>query len=313
MADKVDQAVVDEFRRGSWLLDNISFDNTVSPGTGGSTLVYGYIRRKVPSVAQFRPINTEYTAQETIRERLSQELKIFGGKFELDRVIINTAGAVDELNDQMTEKIKGAVNLFHYTVINGDSAVDPDQFDGLDVFITGSSTEFNAGGAPIDISTSALMDANYNEFLDMMTEFESGLDGRPDAFLVNTRLATKIKGVARRAGYYTRAEDAFGRPVDTWSGIPIIDMMSFYDESISATVPVVPIDTATGTTSLYAVIFGVNAFHAASPVGDRIITTAFPDLSAPGVMKEGDVEMVTCVVLKNTLKAGAFREIKVTP
>ena len=35
MADKVDQMVVDEFRRDSFLLDKLIFDNAVSPGTGG--------------------------------------------------------------------------------------------------------------------------------------------------------------------------------------------------------------------------------------------------------------------------------------
>ena len=43
MADKVDQNVVDTFRRSSLLLDNLVFDNAISPGTGGSTLNYGYI------------------------------------------------------------------------------------------------------------------------------------------------------------------------------------------------------------------------------------------------------------------------------
>lgn len=36
MADKVDQMVVDEFRRDSFLLDRLVFDDAVSPGTGGS-------------------------------------------------------------------------------------------------------------------------------------------------------------------------------------------------------------------------------------------------------------------------------------
>lgn len=31
MADKVDQQVIDEFRRGSLLLDRMIFDDTVSP------------------------------------------------------------------------------------------------------------------------------------------------------------------------------------------------------------------------------------------------------------------------------------------
>ena len=41
MADKVDQQIIDEFRRSSLLLDMLTFDDTVSPGTGGSTLTYG--------------------------------------------------------------------------------------------------------------------------------------------------------------------------------------------------------------------------------------------------------------------------------
>mgnify|MGYP006988633497 CR=1 FL=1 len=44
MADKVDQNVVDTFRRSSLLLDKMIFDNAISPGTGGSTLTYGYIQ-----------------------------------------------------------------------------------------------------------------------------------------------------------------------------------------------------------------------------------------------------------------------------
>ena len=40
MRDKVEQTVVDEFRRSSFLLDQLTFYNAVSPSTGGSTLVY---------------------------------------------------------------------------------------------------------------------------------------------------------------------------------------------------------------------------------------------------------------------------------
>ena len=37
-ADKVEQNVIDEFRRSSILLDKLTFDDTISP-TGGSNLV----------------------------------------------------------------------------------------------------------------------------------------------------------------------------------------------------------------------------------------------------------------------------------
>ena len=42
-----------------------------------------------------------------------------------------------------------------------------------------------------------------------------------------------------------------------------------------------------------------------------MLSTCLPDMKAPGTVKEGDVEMVAAVVLKNTLKAGVFRNIKV--
>ena len=56
MADKVDQQIVDMFRRSSLLLDRMTFDNAISPGTGGSTLVYGYTQLKTPSTAAVRAI-----------------------------------------------------------------------------------------------------------------------------------------------------------------------------------------------------------------------------------------------------------------
>lgn len=46
MADKVDQQVIDTFRRSSLLLDRLVFDNSISPGTNGSTLSYGYVQLK---------------------------------------------------------------------------------------------------------------------------------------------------------------------------------------------------------------------------------------------------------------------------
>lgn len=353
MADKVDQAVIDQFRRGSYLLDRLVFDNAVSPGTAGSTLTYGYVKLLKPSIAKFRKLNEEYTANEATREKASADLKIFGGEFALDRVIINTSGAVDELDFQMQEKIKAAINLFHYTVINGDSSTNEDEFDGLAKLLKGSTTEFNdeytlttdkaldtaktyytrsgSGtdkspykyakvGSPsvgdigtyyelstIDLSTSKAMDDNYNEFLDMMNDFVAKMQGKPHMFLTNSKMATKMKGVARRAGYFSRQEDAFGRSIDMWDGIPIVDLEEYYDgENTKLCVPI-----EDGLTSIYAVQIAKDGFHGVSPTGNNVISTALPDLKEPGVIKKGDVEMVAAVVLKNTLKAGVFKNIRV--
>ena len=85
---------------------------------------------------------------------------------------------MDEVNLQVQQKVKAARALFHDTIINGDSAVDANSFDGLNKAITGSSTEFNTG-AYIDLSTSSAVDTNYKQFLDLLDEFLSNLDGKP--------------------------------------------------------------------------------------------------------------------------------------
>ena len=118
MADKVDQQIVDEFRRDSFLLDKLVFDDAVSPGTGGSTMTYGYMQLKTPSTAARLDFNTEYDKNEAKREKKTADLDIFGGAFQVDRVIQATSGAVNELEFQMKQKVKAATNLFHYLVVN---------------------------------------------------------------------------------------------------------------------------------------------------------------------------------------------------
>ena len=74
-----------------------------------------------PSTASFRALNSEYTKNEAKRKEATAKLAIFGGAFSLDRVIIETAGAVDELDFQVKQKIEAARNLFHWALINGDN------------------------------------------------------------------------------------------------------------------------------------------------------------------------------------------------
>lgn len=308
MADKVLQLVTDEFRRGSLLLDQLTFDDSVSPGTGGSTMTYGYTQLLTPATAGFRAINTEYTPNEAKRAKKTADLKIFGGSAQVDRVIQSTSGAINEIEFQLKEKVKGATNLFHNAVINGDATTKTDEFDGLDVMLTGSSTEYNTADA-LDISTSVLLDTNYQTLLDMLDEFISAFDGKPNMLMCNSKLAVKLHSAARRAGYMTKTEDAFGRTVNGYAGIPIVDLGYFYDGSASK--PVIDIDATAGTTDLYAVSFGLDGFHGISPAGGKIVSTYLPDMTQPGAVKKVEVEMVAAVVLKNSRKSGVFRKIKV--
>lgn len=315
MADKVDQQVVDMFRQSSLLLDRLTFDNAISPGTGGSTLVYGYTQLKTPSTAAVRNINSEYTTNEAKREKKTTQAIIMGGSFEVDRVIQDTSGAIDELVFQADEKIKATANFFTHCVINGSSTGTgkaAGTFDGLKKLLQDTSTEYTATA---DLSTSENVDTNYNKFLDELDEFISGLDGMPDMLIMNRKMLSKLRGIARRAGYYESTKDDFGRAVETYNGIALMDAGKFYDGE--KTVDIVADTDASagkfGTSDIYAVKFGLDAFHGISPTGTKVITSYMPDLTLPGAVKKGEVELVAGIALKNTLKAGHMKGIITAP
>lgn len=350
MTDKVEQLVVDEFRRDSFLLDKLIFDDAVSPGTGGSTLSYGYTRLLTPSMAQGRKLNEEYTPGEALREKATADIKIFGGSFQVDRVLEDTA-AKSEIAFQLQEKTKAAANKFHYDVINGDSTVNDTDFDGLDKLVAGSSTEHAMKGyaltqdtdivsgkeyytksgdtyskvetpakasistyyelvnQAIDLSDTQAISANAKKFAFAFDAWLASFDGKPDMLLMNRRMKTIMGAIARELKYYTQTEDAFGRKVDNYDGIPMVDLGEYYNGE--ETIPCIPIGETTGETSIYGVKLGLDAVHGISPKGGKLINTYLPNMKLPGAVKTGEVEMLAGLVLKNSKKAGAFRKIKV--
>lgn len=318
MDDKVAQQVVDTFLRQSEVLQMLPFDNTVSP-SGGSTLTYAYVQKKLPSVASFRALNAEYEASQATVEKKTAELKIFGGKFSMDRVLKQAEGKYNNLAFQMQEKIQAAVSLFHYTLINGNAATTVDEFDGLDKMLVGTTSELNTGEV-IDLSTMEKIKANADQLYEALTLLIRNTSA--DALLMNTATITKIQTVARVLGYKTESEEAFGRKVTVMDGVRLMDLQNHYtvaDGTASAN-PVVKAGIsrtvgsaqATGLTDVYAVKFDVNdGFHGATLTGTSGVSQYLPDFSKPGAVKDGEVEMVAATALKNTRHAGVLRNLKI--
>ena len=311
MADKVDQQIVDMFRRSSLLLDQMVFDNVISPGTGGSTLTYGYIQLKSPSTAATRTVGGEYTPGEAKKEKKTANAIIMGGAFQMDRVIQNTAGAANEMAFQAEQKIKATANYFHNLVINGTGDAEGEgyvtgTFDGLKKLLGGTANEMTS---QVSLKSSQELDENYNAFLDEMDSFLSTLDGTPSMLLMNRAMLVKLRSIARRAGYYERTQDDFGRTVETYAGVPMVDMGQYYNGS---TIEDVVKTDANGKTAIYAVSLGLDGFHGISPMGDGVIQSYLPDMNTPGAVKTGEVELVAGVVLKNTLKAAVLKDIAIT-
>ena len=307
MTDKVALALVDTFLRNSEVLQLMPFDNAVSP-TGGSTLTYGYVQTKLPSTAQFRSLNTEYDASEATVERKNVDLKVFGGKFAMDRVLKQSEGKFNNMAFQLEQKIEAATSLFHWTMINGNATTNEAEFDGLDKMLMGIKTEFDA--ASIDLSTAAAIESNASAFYEMLQLLIK--DTNADALMMNGRMQAKIETVARVLGYKTETEEAFGKKVTSMGSVRFIDLQNHYtvDEGTPTMKPIVGING--GLTDIYAAKFDVDrGFHGITLTGKAGLSHYLPDFNQPGAVKDGEVEMVGAVALKNTQNAGVLRDIKI--
>lgn len=303
VTDDLQLGIIDEFAKSSFILNNIPFDDCVSPVGGGATLTYGYTRLITQPTAAFRAVNSEYATHEVQKQRYTTDLKVFGGAYEVDRIIAGMGGIADEVALQSAQKVKAASALFSDTIINGNSSVDANVFDGLDVAITGTDTEYTPA-APIDLSTSEAVTANATAFVDAVDEWLSTMDG-VTAILCNSKMLAKFRAVARRMGVYQTTKNDFGQKVEMYGDIPLVDLGA----KAGSNDPIVAINE--GVTSLYAVRFGIDGFHAISMAGQPPVKIWLPDFTTAGAVKKGEVEMVAGCALKSTKAAGAFRNIKV--
>ncbi|MFD3717269.1 major capsid protein [Streptomyces sp. NPDC058674] len=341
-APDIDYAVIDNLRRNSWLMDNMVWDDTVTPGTGGGSLVYGYTRLLAPSTAQFRRVNEEYTAQQATREQKTTVLHPLGGAFTVDRTLANLGqAATNEVMFQMSQKLTSVRTRFQQELVLGDVAVDDAGFDGLDKSLTGQSTEYlpiNEGIAtgylnwsPSGVTSEDLAMSAFDAFDDFLARIIGSQTGSGDtnadgavpagvkAILGNTKSIARIKSLARRASQFTATRDDLGRNVERYGDWVLVDLGDRADGSA----PIIPIRSAdtdgggaggviTGLTDIYAVSLGLDSFHGASVAGKPLVQTWLPDFSQAGAVKSGEIEMGPVgAVLRNTKSCGVLRNVKV--
>lgn len=300
--DKLTNFVIDEFRK-SPLLDLLPFDNTVKP-QGGKTLAYVYNRMKTLPTAATRAINTEYIPQEADTEQVTVNLRPFGGSFQIDRVIAEYEHqVVDHVKFQFEQKAKATVALFNDLLINGDSGVDQNAFDGLNKALTGSSTEITATGVSLD--SAANIETNWKGFLYQLRKLRSMLDGAPNIMLMNSDMFGVFQTVMDFAGINTATKQNYGDEVAQWGNTTVV---AIGDKPGSAN-PIIGTDD--GATSIYVARLGLDGLHGVTPDGDKVVHTYVPNLKAPGAVKIGEVEMVAAMALKATRSAGVLRGIKI--
>lgn len=281
--DKLVQGFINEVITESYLLSRMTFDDCLA-STGTSDLVYAYKRLKTPKTAAFRALNTEPAKSKVEVERVKTQVAILSDAWDMDRVAKDAAPDLYALN--LEESKNAIVRKFTATVINGDTNVDENGFDGLDKALKGSATEFSS-----ETSLDAIDQATALAWCEEMDTVISALLRDPDALMVSPRMKVKINAICRVLGLATTTPDTAGRQVSSYNGIPIQTMK----------------DGSLTTNDVYAVCFGINEFHGITLSGGNAIAVHLPDWEKPGAVKTGDAEFVCGCALKQTKAAGVLR------
>jgi hypothetical protein len=195
---------------------------------------YAYNVENVSSTVAFRSVNEAYTPNEAQFVQRSENLVIIGGDVELDRFIIQTLSNVnDQVAIQIMEKAKAMANTFTLNFFKGSKANNAKSFDGLDVRLAGTAQEITSAAA----TNQAILD-ELNSLLDAVV-------GGADALFMNKRTRRKLLSVLQQSNHYIeQGQDAFGRPVAAYGGVPILTL----EEGV--------LPTTTNKADVYAVKFG---------------------------------------------------------
>lgn len=249
--NQVRDGVVEMFVYESPILQRLDF----LPISGNA---YQYNRELTLPSAASRAVNATWTESTGTFEQKTEALKIYGGEAHVDRFIQQTMPATvgDHLANQTNLKVKAVTQKFHNDLINGDSAVTATDIDGIKKRVPTAQVK-NASASTYTIST----DTNTRQgFMDLLDELQALVRGGANAFLMNATMRNSIRSVARREGFHQADRNDFGQVVETYNGVPLIDVGAKADgtQIILNTEPNGAGTPVNETTSIYAVNFSTN-------------------------------------------------------
>lgn len=204
--DTLQAGIIETITKESSLLSVLPFQEIV-----GNAYSYD-VEKTLPTVA-FRGVNEAYVASEAKFEKRNESLVILGGDVELDRFIIQTLSNVnDQMGVQIMEKAKAIANTYTKSFFTGDSASDPKAFDGLKKRLTGSEQVIDGTGKVADADKLGIL----NQLLDAVR-------GGADALFMNKKDRRQVLALLQASDHYIeQGQDAFGRPVSMYGGVPIL-------------------------------------------------------------------------------------------
>jgi len=232
---------------------------------------FRYHREANLGTVTWRGVGGTYTPDAGVINPLFEPLVILGGEVKVDNFEVKAMSNLLNLKaEKYRMKARQAGITFSETFFEGDTAVDPYQFDGLRKRLTGNQKIIQAAGG------GALTLARLDELLDSVLG-----DGGDKVLWMSPTARRKVTTLVRAvqgSGLINFTQDAFGKQQVAYAGTPIRvvrredDGTSFflYDED--------PGDASSDTASIYCTRMGVDYLH------------GIQSMSLPSVKDFGEVE-----------------------
>lgn len=189
---------------------------------------YAWTRQAVLPGAAFRSLNSAYTESAGSTTRLTEALKAVGGDIDVDNYIVQTGGAQARTTHEEM-KSTAIAQALGYAIVKGSltavggATADPNGLDGLQArygqgFSTSAVVDSGANASQIIANNGAgdaLSLAKLDEVI-LATDNTTHL-------LMAKKMRINITSKMRNSASLATTRDEFGRLVQTYNGIPILD------------------------------------------------------------------------------------------
>ena len=277
--DPLQQGVVEIFAESTPVLQYMPFMNVA-----GDSYQFK-VEQTLPGVA-FRDYNEAYSESTGVIQRLTENLKVFGGSAKVDRAMIKAQGNENDLLAIQTRmKSKAAALDFAKNFFKGDAASNPKGFDGLEKRLTGAQV-LDMGGE--------LTLAKLDEAID-------AVQGGPTCIFLNKTMRRKVNALMRAAGQATETvSDVFGRQIPSYAGIPLAVI-----ESDATGAEILGFDETGDSTSIYPVRFGPAEYVSGLECGSLEVI----DLGMVQNFRQIDIEWIVSFSFFNGKSAARLKGI----
>jgi hypothetical protein len=201
--------IIATFARASAWLANIPFRSI--PGNS-----YAYNQEGVLPGVAFRGINEGYTASAGIINPAAEALRVAGGDLTVDPALVKMFGP-DVRTTHETLKAKALSASITTKLIKGDSSSDPREFDGLQVRISTSGTQFVSAGTTDNGDALSLF---------KLDQLIGKVAGPNKQLWLNKTMIQRITQAARTStvgGFVMWTPDSFGRQIPTYNAVPMVE------------------------------------------------------------------------------------------